>query len=180
MVHPFTLWVEPAALYPSSTRGFFLLINDSSLRSSHFWLSPESEALGYGLWWGWGAEESVGNNWHFFFSIKLKWKSQKLFFRLSWKKTSKKKLGFRKEDFIYDKDNNHYTCLTGKHLKTNGNLYIKNREKHRKEYTVQVYKLPFKTCNNCPFKLKCAGSANLKKLQKSTNWAQWIRRIFRM
>lgn len=78
------------------------------------------------------------------------------------KNTSKKKNGFRKEDFGYDKISDSYTCPAGETMTSNGREYVKNRGKHRKEYKVKVYKLPFETCKACPFKEDCAGAANLK------------------
>lgn len=79
------------------------------------------------------------------------------------KNTSKKDPAYVKEKFIYDEEQDHYTCPQGKQLKSNGNWYQKNSGNPlRQPYQVKVYKLPFADCNACPVKEKCAGAANLK------------------
>jgi hypothetical protein len=69
---------------------------------------------------------------------------------------------FNKDTFEYDHDRDHYTCPEGQYLTSNGRWYTKNNGKHRQAYTVKHYKLPFHVCDNCPFRLECAGEANLK------------------
>jgi hypothetical protein len=77
------------------------------------------------------------------------------------KNTSKKHPDFVKEQFIYHPESDSYTCPAGKELRSNGSEYKKNRNNHRKVYTVKVYKLPFEVCNACVHRLECAGQANL-------------------
>lgn len=79
------------------------------------------------------------------------------------KNTSKKHRDYTKDKFIYDEEADHYTCPAGKQLKSNGNWYNKNDGIHRQSYQVKVYKLSFDQCNGCPFKMDCAGAANLKR-----------------
>lgn len=79
------------------------------------------------------------------------------------KNTSKKTPEYRKEKFVYDEQQDHYTCPQKKTLTSNGNWYQKNSGSPlRTPYKVKVYKLPFEVCNACPVKEKCAGNANLK------------------
>ena len=78
------------------------------------------------------------------------------------KNTSNKAAGFKKEDFVYQHDEDTYICPAGKELTSNGNWYNKNNNIERASYLVKVYKLPFHICNACPDKLECAGAANLK------------------
>jgi len=79
------------------------------------------------------------------------------------KNTSKKTAEYRKEKFVYDEQQDHYTCPQNKTLTSNGNWYKKNSGSPlRTPYNVKVYKLPFEVCNACTVKEKCAGVANLK------------------
>jgi transposase len=70
---------------------------------------------------------------------------------------------FNKDKFIYNKDEDYYSCPQGKILKTNGNYYKRNHGLLRKSYRVKRYVLPFNICNACPHKLDCAGNANISK-----------------
>ncbi len=94
------------------------------------------------------------------------------------KNTSKKHPDYTKDKFIYDVEADHYTCPAGKQLKSNGNWYKKNDGIHRQSYKVKVYKLPFDQCNGCPFKMDCAGAANLKNSKgrpiERTEYEAWL------
>lgn len=68
---------------------------------------------------------------------------------------------FNKDQFHYDAQADHYTCPQGQHLKTNGKWYKRNNGKHRRAYKVQHYKLPYAICKACPYRMECAGAANL-------------------
>ena len=70
---------------------------------------------------------------------------------------------FNKTKFIYNANNDTYTCPNCKTLTTNGNLYKRNHGLLRKPYKVKRYVLPFQTCNACPHKMECAGEANITK-----------------
>jgi len=75
---------------------------------------------------------------------------------------SKKSKAFNKAAFVYAEEEDVYICPQGHALKTNGKWYNKNNGQHRRSYKVQHYKLGFAICNGCPYKVECAGSANLK------------------
>jgi len=75
---------------------------------------------------------------------------------------AKKNKAFNKDAFQYDEKQDSYICPQGYALTSNGNWYTRNKGTHRKSYQVKHYKIPFKTCNACPFRLECAGEANLK------------------
>jgi transposase len=56
------------------------------------------------------------------------------------------------DKFIYDKQNDYYTCPAGVELTTNDKQYVKGR-KDRTSYTVKIYTT--KGCSSCPFKQRC-------------------------
>jgi len=70
---------------------------------------------------------------------------------------------FNKSKFIYNQDNDTYTCPNNKILTTNGNYYKRNHGLLRKPYRVKRYVLAFQTCNSCKHKMECAGNANISK-----------------
>lgn len=74
-----------------------------------------------------------------------------------------KDIQFGKARFLYNHEEDYYLCPQNEKLKSNGRTYNKNAGKLRKAYKIKRYKLPFSVCNACPFKEKCAGTANLKK-----------------
>jgi len=74
-----------------------------------------------------------------------------------------KSKAFNKEQFIYSATADTYSCPASKIMKTNGNWYKRGQGKLRRSYNVKRYTLPFHVCNGCPYKLDCAGQANLKK-----------------
>jgi transposase len=59
--------------------------------------------------------------------------------------------GFRKQDFIYNKDRDSYTCPTGEELITNGTKY---RKQQKKSYRFKRY-ANYVACQNCPLKSQC-------------------------
>lgn len=70
---------------------------------------------------------------------------------------------FNKSKFQYNKQQDTYNCPYGKTLTTNGKQYTRNNGKLRKAYKVKRYVSSFKVCNHCPFKMQCAGLANISK-----------------
>jgi len=79
------------------------------------------------------------------------------------KRTSNKKdKAYGKNVFIYDDDEDTYTCPDQKQLRSNGQWYKKKGSPYRKAINFKRYKLPFKVCNSCSHKLECAGAASLK------------------
>lgn len=78
--------------------------------------------------------------------------------------TSSKKNGvYPKEDFIYDADNDSYTCPAGEKLHTDGKWY--KRKNHSKgkspEFEYQVYKT--QACKGCPLRAKCTTQKDKKR-----------------
>lgn len=78
------------------------------------------------------------------------------------KNTSKKLAEYTKDKFEYNHDKDHYLCPAGEVLTSTGKWYKKNSGGHRKPYRIKVYKTAFAVCDQCQFKLDCAGQANLK------------------
>ena len=76
---------------------------------------------------------------------------------------NKKGAGFKKAKFKYNSSYDYYICPEGEKLKSNGKLYQKNNGSGKPAYKVKVYKCKFSTCNICPHKLKCAGTASLTR-----------------
>jgi transposase len=60
--------------------------------------------------------------------------------------------GFRKDDFIYDKENDTFECPEGKILKREGNGYIDKRTGVRK------YQYSFEDCNECVKRKLCTNN----------------------
>ena len=75
---------------------------------------------------------------------------------------AKKSKQFNKDQFQYDADQQEYICPQGHRLKPNEKWYTKNNGQHRRPYRVRHFKLAFAICKACPFKMECAGEANLK------------------
>jgi hypothetical protein len=70
-----------------------------------------------------------------------------------------------KEGFVYDPDNNWYTCVNGARLTFRG--IIQNHKKG----TVQkrLYQSNLKDCKNCPLKNTCADAKGIKRITDSTD-----------
>ena len=79
------------------------------------------------------------------------------------RQSSKKDKAFGKDKFVYDWENDEYICPEGQRLKTNKVWYHKKGSVYRKAIKFHRYKLPFKICNSCPVKLKCAGLSMLNR-----------------
>jgi len=70
---------------------------------------------------------------------------------------------FAKHAFVYQEDNDTYTCPQEEILTTNGKSYNKKTYgQHRAPYKFKRYTCSFNICKNCPCKLKCIGEPNLK------------------
>jgi len=64
---------------------------------------------------------------------------------------------FSRDGFIYDKDNDRYTCSQGKHLTfRHFQTDFSN--------TYKIYKTAIKDCQDCPFKKNCANPVGVKSL----------------
>jgi len=77
------------------------------------------------------------------------------------------------ENFIYDKENDTYTCPQGEILRSNGNWYFKthdseNKKKTRKNitnYRIKQYKTP--ACKTCLLKEKCTKNKSGRMIERS-------------
>lgn len=65
-----------------------------------------------------------------------------------------------REGFIYDTDNDRYTCVNGKHLTFR---HVKKQGGN----THKIYKTMVADCLDCPFKKTCANSVGYKALEDS-------------
>ena len=66
-----------------------------------------------------------------------------------------KQKGFQKQNFIFDAEKDVYACPAGQFLTTNGNLYDKKNRTGQVQNQIKVYKVPYKTCVDCPFADQC-------------------------
>lgn len=64
---------------------------------------------------------------------------------------------FSRDGFIYDRENDRYTCSQGKHLTFR---HVQTDSSN----TYKIYKTGIKDCQNCPFKMTCANPAGFKSL----------------
>lgn len=67
------------------------------------------------------------------------------------------------DKFVYNENDDTYTCPQGNTLSTNGNWY--KRHSHRSPYLVKHYKT--NKCQNCPVKNMCTKNANGRLLERS-------------
>jgi len=82
------------------------------------------------------------------------------------RQSNKKDKAFGKDKFVYDWEADEYICPEGQRLRTNKVWYHKKGSVYRKAIKFHRYKLPFKVCNSCPVKLKCAGPSMLNRSNK--------------
>jgi len=68
-------------------------------------------------------------------------------------------------NFIYNKEENTYTCPEGHTLKTNGTWYNKSQGKNRSDTKIQHFKT--KECQHCPAKSMCTKNKDGKVLERS-------------
>jgi transposase len=68
-------------------------------------------------------------------------------------------------NFMYNKEENTYTCPQGHTLKTNGTWNIKNRRKHQTINKAQQFKT--KECKNCSVKTLCTKNKDGRILERS-------------
>ena len=64
---------------------------------------------------------------------------------------------FSRDDFIYDETRNHYVCLNGKILPTNGRL---------RDDGMYAYYSRVADCRDCPFKPKCCPNSPSRKITR--------------
>lgn len=71
--------------------------------------------------------------------------------------------GFQKPDFQYDSEKDEYTCPNNKPLKTSGTLHEKKGRQGHVEGLYKLYRSPFGTCSECPFRDKCLSASNIEQ-----------------
>ncbi|MEL6667502.1 MAG: IS1182 family transposase [Bacteroidota bacterium] len=79
--------------------------------------------------------------------------------------SGKKEVGFRKEDFVYQPDEDVYICPAGEKLTTNGQLYKKPSGSRRGHtaYRFHRYTTSSTICHACALKDKCLSTSALQQ-----------------
>jgi len=77
-----------------------------------------------------------------------------------WDKGERQDGTLSRSDFIFDAENNRYTCPAGKHLQTTGRATADN--------TV-LYRASLYDCQDCPLKPKCCPNAPVRKIPRSVH-----------
>ena len=85
-----------------------------------------------------------------------------------WKKRSFKKDISKRENMMYDQEQDFYTCHAGKKLNA---LYIK-KQKSKSGYESKVTVYECEDCGGCPYKEKCTKSKNNKRLYVSKSFIE--------
>ena len=69
---------------------------------------------------------------------------------------------FTIDNFVYDADNDHFTCPNNEILTTNGNWSDRKDRRGQFVQRVKRYNMSPKTCANCPFSAKCLSKTAIK------------------
>jgi len=69
------------------------------------------------------------------------------------------------DSFLYDQQNDHYTCPAGETLQTNGRWYNKKLLKGRKSYQVKHYKT--KACDGCRLRPQCTSNKRGRFIERT-------------
>ncbi|MEL6629312.1 MAG: IS1182 family transposase, partial [Bacteroidota bacterium] len=79
--------------------------------------------------------------------------------------SGQKEVGFRKEDFVYQSDEDAYICPSGEELTTNGQLYKKPSSSRRGHtaYRFRRYTTSSTICHACALKDKCLSASALQQ-----------------
>ncbi len=85
----------------------------------------------------------------------------------------KKNPDFAMESFVYDKQEDTYTCPSGEVLHTNGRLYNKTLKNGRKSYRVKHYKT--KACKACQLRSQCTSNKHGRLIER-TEFQEYITR----
>ncbi|WP_269212299.1 transposase [Thermoanaerobacterium thermosaccharolyticum] len=85
-----------------------------------------------------------------------------------WKKKSFKNDISKRENMVYDKDKDEYTCHNRKQLRPIGIIYRTSASGYRSEITVYECE----DCNNCPYKSKCTKARGNRKMQVSKTFVE--------
>ncbi len=83
----------------------------------------------------------------------------------------KKNPAFAMESFLYNEEEDTYTCPAGNTMNTNGKWYNKNLKNGRKSYHVKHYKT--KACKECPLRNQCTQN-KLGRIIERTEYAQYV------
>lgn len=85
----------------------------------------------------------------------------------------KKNPDFAMENFVYDKQDDTYTCPVGEIMHTNGKWYNKNLNNGRKSYQVKHYKT--KSCNGCYLRTQCTINKHGRLIER-TEYQEYVTR----
>ncbi len=85
--------------------------------------------------------------------------------------STKKNPDFAMESFVYDKQEDNYTCPSGQILHTNGKWYNKTLINGRKSYQVKHYKT--KACNGCHLRAQCTTNKHGRVIER-TQYQQYV------
>lgn len=85
-----------------------------------------------------------------------------------WKKKSFKNDISKRENMIYDKEKDEYTCHNGKQLKPTGITHRKSATGYRSEITIYESE----DCSSCPYKAKCTKAQGNRKMQVSKTFVE--------
>ena len=85
--------------------------------------------------------------------------------------STKRNPDFAMENFVYDKQEDTYTCPAGDVLNTNGRMYNKTLKKGRKSYQVKHYKT--KACNGCHLRVQCTSNKHGRLIER-TEYQQYV------
>jgi len=80
-----------------------------------------------------------------------------------WKKKSFKKNIGKRENMVYDEENDEYICYNGQRLKIKNKIKKKSKTGYASEVTVYECE----NCNGCPYKEKCTKAKGNRQLQVS-------------
>jgi transposase len=87
--------------------------------------------------------------------------------------STKKNPDFAMESFVYDKQEDTYTCSAGELMQTNGKWYNKTLKNGRKSYQVKHYKT--KACNGCHLRAQCTTNRHGRVIER-TEYQQYVTR----
>lgn len=86
----------------------------------------------------------------------------------TWKKSSFRKDISKRENMVYDEENDEYTCHNGKKLKAVGITHRKSASGYRSETTVYECE----DCGECPYKAKCTKAQGNRRMQVSKTFVE--------
>ncbi len=87
--------------------------------------------------------------------------------------STKRNPAFAMKSFVYDKQDDTYTCPAGKLMNTNARMYNKSLKNGRKSYQVKHYKT--KACNGCHLRSQCTTNKHGRLIER-TEYQQYVTR----